>query len=179
MDPTRYSPELPGTIAHLLQSVRAKGLEGLIAERRDTRDEPGSAQDAWPPPIHKRPFQKDSDLLQTGPSSGGRDSASRFRPACQKPEPQPTTPDRTPVCRQFIGLEPAAIVPLSRTGPFLASVTAPVPTRVAGDPAPATRCAKGTRDQQPQTTDFGRGSGQLAPHPLLRIKTCISVGPLA
>jgi len=43
-DPIRYSPELEGNLADLIQSVKAQGLEGLIAKRRDSRYEPGHAR---------------------------------------------------------------------------------------------------------------------------------------
>ena len=46
-DPIRYSPELPGSVADLVQSVKAQGLEGLIAKRRDSRYESGERSGAW------------------------------------------------------------------------------------------------------------------------------------
>lgn len=46
-DPIRDSPELPGSVADLVQSVKAQGLEGLIAKRRDSRYEPGERTGAW------------------------------------------------------------------------------------------------------------------------------------
>ena len=46
-EPIRYSPELPGSVADLVQAVKAQGLEGLVAKRRDSRYEPGARSGAW------------------------------------------------------------------------------------------------------------------------------------
>ena len=46
-DPIRYSPELKGSVADLAQSVKAQGLEGLVAKRRAGRYEPGERSGAW------------------------------------------------------------------------------------------------------------------------------------
>jgi ATP-dependent DNA ligase len=46
-EPVRYSPALPGSMADLMQSVKAQGLEGLIAKCRDSRYEPGQRLGAW------------------------------------------------------------------------------------------------------------------------------------
>jgi bifunctional non-homologous end joining protein LigD len=46
-EPVRYSPALPGSMVDLMQSVKAQGLEGLIAKRRDSRYEPGQRSGAW------------------------------------------------------------------------------------------------------------------------------------
>ncbi len=46
-EPVRYSPELPGSIADLVRSVRAQKLEGLVAKRRDSPYEPGERSGAW------------------------------------------------------------------------------------------------------------------------------------
>jgi ATP-dependent DNA ligase len=46
-EPIRYSAELPGTVADLVQSVKAQRLEGLIAKRRDSRYEAGERSGAW------------------------------------------------------------------------------------------------------------------------------------
>lgn len=46
-DPIRYSPELPARLADLIQSVKAQGLEGLVAKRRDSHYEPGQRSGAW------------------------------------------------------------------------------------------------------------------------------------
>lgn len=46
-DPIRQSPDLPGSLDHLIASVRAQGLEGLVAKRRDSRYEAGERSGAW------------------------------------------------------------------------------------------------------------------------------------
>src|SRR5580658_6887317 len=46
-DPIRYSPELRGSVADLVQSVKAQGLEGLVAKRRAGHYEPGQRSGAW------------------------------------------------------------------------------------------------------------------------------------
>src|SRR5262249_53620273 len=40
-------PEFPGTLDQLISSVRAQGLEGLVAKRRDSRYEAGQRSGAW------------------------------------------------------------------------------------------------------------------------------------
>src|ERR1700722_17172317 len=40
-DPIRYSPVLDGSLTDLIQSVKAQGLEGLVAKRRSSRYEAG------------------------------------------------------------------------------------------------------------------------------------------
>jgi bifunctional non-homologous end joining protein LigD len=46
-DPIRESPELAGSVPDLIRSVKAQGLEGLIAKRRDSQYEPGLRTGAW------------------------------------------------------------------------------------------------------------------------------------
>jgi bifunctional non-homologous end joining protein LigD len=46
-EPIRYSAELRAGMADLIQSVRAQGLEGLIAKRRNSPYEPGERSGAW------------------------------------------------------------------------------------------------------------------------------------
>jgi DNA ligase D-like protein (predicted ligase) len=46
-DPIRYSPELQASLSELVHSVKAHGLEGLVAKRRDSRYEPGLRSGAW------------------------------------------------------------------------------------------------------------------------------------
>lgn len=43
-EPIRYSPILEASLKDLIQSVKAQGLEGLVAKRRDSRYEPGMRQ---------------------------------------------------------------------------------------------------------------------------------------
>jgi ATP-dependent DNA ligase len=46
-DPIRYSPILEGSLKNLIASVKAQGLEGLVAKRRDSKYEPGLRSGAW------------------------------------------------------------------------------------------------------------------------------------
>ena len=46
-EPIRYSPILAATLKALIQSVKAQGLEGLVAKRRDSKYEPGQRSGAW------------------------------------------------------------------------------------------------------------------------------------
>jgi ATP-dependent DNA ligase len=46
-DPVRQSPELHASLADLIHSVKAQGLEGLVAKRRDSKYEPGLRSGAW------------------------------------------------------------------------------------------------------------------------------------
>jgi ATP-dependent DNA ligase len=46
-NPIRYSPVLDGTLKALVHSVKAQGLEGLVAKRRESKYEPGLRSGAW------------------------------------------------------------------------------------------------------------------------------------
>jgi DNA ligase D-like protein (predicted ligase) len=46
-EPIRYSPVLEASLKDLIQSVKAQGLEGLVAKRRDSRYESGHRSGAW------------------------------------------------------------------------------------------------------------------------------------
>src|SRR5580698_6742096 len=46
-DPIRYSPILEASLPALIRSVKAQGLEGLVAKRRDSRYEAGLRSGAW------------------------------------------------------------------------------------------------------------------------------------
>jgi bifunctional non-homologous end joining protein LigD len=46
-EPIRESPVLEATLPDLIASVKAQGLEGLVAKRRDSRYEPGQRSGAW------------------------------------------------------------------------------------------------------------------------------------
>jgi DNA ligase D-like protein (predicted ligase) len=46
-EPIRESPELEASLSDLIYSVKANGLEGLVAKRRDSRYEPGQRSGAW------------------------------------------------------------------------------------------------------------------------------------
>src|SRR5581483_9276309 len=46
-EPIRFSPVLEASLRDLIQSVKAQGLEGLVAKRADSRYEPGLRSGAW------------------------------------------------------------------------------------------------------------------------------------
>jgi bifunctional non-homologous end joining protein LigD len=46
-EPIRYSPVREASLKDLIQWVKAQGLEGLVAKRRDSRYEPGLRSGAW------------------------------------------------------------------------------------------------------------------------------------
>jgi ATP-dependent DNA ligase len=46
-DPVRYTGELNANLRELIASVKAQGLEGLVAKRRDSRYEAGERSGAW------------------------------------------------------------------------------------------------------------------------------------
>jgi bifunctional non-homologous end joining protein LigD len=46
-EPIRYSPQLDASLKDLIQSVKAQGLEGLVAKRADSRYEPSQRSGAW------------------------------------------------------------------------------------------------------------------------------------
>ena len=46
-EPIRFSPPLDARLSDLVHSVKAQGLEGLVAKRRDSRYEPGERSGAW------------------------------------------------------------------------------------------------------------------------------------
>jgi len=46
-EPIRYSAVLEADLKDLIQSVKAQGLEGLVAKRRDSKYEPGMRSGAW------------------------------------------------------------------------------------------------------------------------------------
>ncbi len=46
-EPIRESPILDASLADLIQSVKAQGLEGLVAKQRASRCEPGQRSGAW------------------------------------------------------------------------------------------------------------------------------------
>lgn len=46
-EPVRCSPALEANLADLIQSIRAQGLEGLVAKRADSKYEPGQRSGAW------------------------------------------------------------------------------------------------------------------------------------
>jgi ATP-dependent DNA ligase len=66
-EPIRYSPELPGTLADLIQSVKAQKLEGVVAKRRTSIYEPGERSGAW----LKMRVNQDQEFVIGGYTVGG------------------------------------------------------------------------------------------------------------
>jgi DNA ligase D-like protein (predicted ligase) len=46
-EPIRYSPQLQANLEQLIASIKAQGLEGLVAKRLDSRYEPGLRSGRW------------------------------------------------------------------------------------------------------------------------------------
>jgi bifunctional non-homologous end joining protein LigD len=46
-EPVRFSPDLDAGLPDLIESVKAEGLEGLVAKRRNSSYEPGQRSGAW------------------------------------------------------------------------------------------------------------------------------------
>jgi DNA ligase D-like protein (predicted ligase) len=46
-EPIRYSPILDGSLKNLIHAIKAQGLEGLVAKRRDGKYEPGLRSGSW------------------------------------------------------------------------------------------------------------------------------------
>ena len=61
-DPIRYSPILEGSLMDLISSVKAQGLEGLVAKRRDSKYEHGLRTGAW----QKMRVNKGQELVIAG-----------------------------------------------------------------------------------------------------------------
>jgi bifunctional non-homologous end joining protein LigD len=66
-EPIRYSPILYGSLKDLVQSVKAQGLEGLVAKRRDSVYEPGQRSGAW----QKMRINKGQEFVIGGYTIGG------------------------------------------------------------------------------------------------------------
>ena len=66
-EPIPGSPELQASLADLVASVRAQGLEGLVAKRRDSRYEPGQRSGAW----QKMRINKGQEFVIAGYTVGG------------------------------------------------------------------------------------------------------------
>jgi len=71
-EPIRYSPILGATLGALIQSVKAQGLEGLVAKRRDSKYEPGQRSGAWQKMRVNQASPKDFDALVIGYYEGDR-----------------------------------------------------------------------------------------------------------
>jgi DNA ligase D-like protein (predicted ligase) len=67
-DPIRESPVLEAGLPDLIRSVKAQGLEGLVAKRRDNRYEPGQRSGAW----QKMRVNQGQDFVIAGYTPGAR-----------------------------------------------------------------------------------------------------------
>lgn len=123
-DPIRESPILDAPLSDLIQSVKAQGLEGLVAKRRDSRYEPGLRSGAWQKMRVDRgqefviggytPSAKNFDALVFGYYDGGKLMyAGRTRAGF-------TPASRESLFKRFRGLEttecPFANLPEKRAG---------------------------------------------------------------
>lgn len=67
-DPIRFSPELDAPLPDLIRSVKAQGLEGLVAKRRDSIYEPGQRSGVW----QKMRLNQGQEFVIGGYTFGGR-----------------------------------------------------------------------------------------------------------
>ena len=67
-DPVRESAMLDASLPDLIRAVKAQGLEGLVAKRRNSRYEPGQRSGAWA----KMRVNQAQDFVIGGYSTGGR-----------------------------------------------------------------------------------------------------------
>ena len=67
-EPIRDSPQFPVALADLIQSVRAQGLEGIVAKRLDSPYQPGQRTGAW----RKMRINRGQEFVIGGYTLGGR-----------------------------------------------------------------------------------------------------------
>jgi len=67
-EPVRLSPVLEASVSDLIRSVKAQGLEGLVAKRRDSVYQPGERSGLW----QKMRINRGQDLVIGGDTSGAR-----------------------------------------------------------------------------------------------------------
>ena len=67
-DPVRESAVLDASLPNLIDAVKAQGLEGLVAKRRDSRYEPGLRSGAWA----KMRVNQAQEFVIGGYTAGGR-----------------------------------------------------------------------------------------------------------
>lgn len=82
-EPIRESPVLEASLSDLIASVKAHGLEGLVAKRRDSRYELGQRSGAWQKMrVNQEPGTRDSPGIRSAPGTLTRScSATRRRQA--------------------------------------------------------------------------------------------------
>jgi bifunctional non-homologous end joining protein LigD len=74
-EPIRESPDLVASLSQLIQSVKAHGMEPLIAKRRDSHYEPGQRSGA----LQKMRVNRGQEFVIGGYTSGPKNFAARFR----------------------------------------------------------------------------------------------------
>ena len=67
-EPVRYASPLDASLPDLIASVKAQGLEGLVAKRRDSRYEPGLRSGAW----QKMRVNRGQEFVIGGYTVGGK-----------------------------------------------------------------------------------------------------------
>jgi DNA ligase D-like protein (predicted ligase) len=67
-EPIRHCPELNASLAAVIESVRAAGLEGVVAKRLDSRYEPGQRSGAW----QKMRINQGQEFVIGGYTVGGK-----------------------------------------------------------------------------------------------------------
>jgi bifunctional non-homologous end joining protein LigD len=67
-EPIRHCPELNASLAQVIESVRAAGLEGLVAKRLDSVYEPGRRSGAW----RKMRLNRSQEFVIGGCTLGGK-----------------------------------------------------------------------------------------------------------
>ena len=87
-EPIRYSLILDAPLRTLIQSVKAQGLEGLVAKRADGKYEPGLRSGSW----QKMRVNQGHELVIAGYTPSPKDFASLVIGYCEG--------DRLIVCRE-------------------------------------------------------------------------------
>jgi bifunctional non-homologous end joining protein LigD len=67
-EPVRHCPELNASLAQVIKSVRAAGLEGVVAKRLDSAYEPGRRSGAW----RKMRLNRSQEFVIGGYTLGGK-----------------------------------------------------------------------------------------------------------
>jgi DNA ligase D-like protein (predicted ligase) len=67
-DPAREAPRFDAALADLIAAVRAQGLEGIVAKRRDSIYEPGARSGTW----RKMRINRSQEFVIAGYTKGGR-----------------------------------------------------------------------------------------------------------
>ena len=79
-EPVRYCPQFEASLEDLIQSVKAQGLEGLVAKRSDSRYEPGLRSGAW----RKMRMNRGQEFVIGGYTMGGRAFDAAYSPTLMR-----------------------------------------------------------------------------------------------